>query len=235
MLQLTFCCFLKNDIFKNYPCLFNFTHILCFSCFLFICICVVTTKRNGNEKENIYHEKHPKLASRAIATNFGVGRTQIQNILKRKNELKTEYEENQLSKRKCRLRTTENDDINRLTWEWFKDVISRQLPVMGPMLEERAKLFAEQLEVDTFKESNGWLKSFRKRHNMTFSTRCGESADPPNNVVDDWKQKLPTIIEGYELRDIYNMDETGLFLRQTTNKILFHGGEKCSGGKKVKV
>ena len=41
-----------------------------------------------------YHEKHPKLASRAIATNFGVGRTQMQNILKRKNEFKTEYEEN---------------------------------------------------------------------------------------------------------------------------------------------
>ena len=66
-------------------------------------------------------------------------------------------------------------------------------------------------------------------------TRCGESADVPNNVVDDWKQKLPTIIEGYELRDIYNMDETGLFFRQTTNKTLFDSGEKCSSGKKVKV
>ena len=77
-------------------------------------------KRNGNEKENTnidvitYHEKHPKLASRAIATNFGVGRTQIQNILKCKNELKTEYEENQLSTRKRRLHTTENDDISKV-------------------------------------------------------------------------------------------------------------------------
>ena len=196
---------------------------------------MATKKKTLTLKEKIdvitYHEKHPKLVSRAIATNFGVGRTQIQNILKHKKELKTEYKENQPSTRKCQLQTTENDDINRLTWEWFKDVASRQLPVTGPMLQ----LFAEQLEVDTFKGSNGWLESFRNCHNITFLTRCGESADVPNDVVDNWKQKLPAIIEGYELRDIYNMDETGLSFRQTTNKTLCHSGEQCSGGKKVKV
>ena len=117
---------------------------------------VMTTKKKTltlKEKIDVisYHEKHPKLTSRAIATNFGVGRIQIQNILKRKNELKTECEENQPSTRKCRHRTTENDDINRLTWEWFKDVVSRKLPVTKPMLQERAKCFAEQLEVDTIK------------------------------------------------------------------------------------
>ena len=161
---------------------------------------VMATKKKTlrlNEKIDVitYHEKHPKLVSHAIATNFGVGRTQIQNILKHKNELKTEYEENQPSTRKHRLCTTENDDINRLTWEWFKDVVSRQLPVTGPMLQERAKLFAEQLEVHTFKGSNGWLESFRKHHNITFWTCCGESADVLNDVVDDWKQKLPTILK----------------------------------------
>ena len=31
------------------------------------------------------------------------------------------------------------------------------------------------------------------------------------------------------------MDETGLFFRETTNKTLFHSGEQCSSGKKVKV
>ena len=115
---------------------------------------MATKKKTLTLKEKIYvityHEKHPKLVSRAIATNFGVGRTQIQNILKRKNELKTKYEENQPSTRKRRLRTTENDDINRFTWELFKDVVSRQLSVMGPMLQGRAELFAEQLEVETF-------------------------------------------------------------------------------------
>ena len=199
----------------------------------------MATKKTLTLKEKVdvitFHEKHPKIGSREIAVNFGVGRTQIQNILKRKNELKSEFEANQPSTRKRRIRTTENDDVNKLTWEWFKDVVSRQLPVTGPMLQERAKLFAEQLKIDTFKGSNGWLESFRKRHNISFSTRCGESADVPDGVVDDWKQKLPKIIEDYELRDTYNMDETGLFFRQTTNKTLFHSGEKCSGGKKVKV
>ena len=110
-------------------------------------IVMALKKKTLTLKEKIdvitYHEKHPKLVSHVIATNFGVGRTQIQNILKCKNELKTEYEENQLSTRKRRLRTTENDDINRLTWEWFKDFVLRHLPVTGPMFQEHAKLFAE--------------------------------------------------------------------------------------------
>ena len=56
-----------------------------FHVFLFICICVVkmvmaTEKKTLTLKEKIdviTYEKHPKLASRAIATNFGVGRTEI--------------------------------------------------------------------------------------------------------------------------------------------------------------
>ena len=32
-------------------------------------------------------------------------------------------------------------------------------------------------------------------------------------LVDDWKQKLPTLCAGYDAKDIFNMDETGLFYR----------------------
>ena len=42
-------------------------------------------------------------------------------------------------------------------------------------------------------------------------------------IVDDWKQKLPNLL-GYNPKDKFNMDETGLFFWQSKNKTLFERG-----------
>ena len=41
--------------------------------------------------------------------------------------------------------------------------------------------------------------------------RCGESGNVDNEIVDDWKQKLPSLLEGYDPKNMFNMDKTGLF------------------------
>ncbi len=53
-------------------------------------------------------------------------------------------------------------------------------------------------------------------------------------MVEDWKARLPTICEGYALRDIYNLDESGLFYRQLPDYSLSIKGGDCAGGKKAK-
>lgn len=69
--------------------------------------------------------------------------------------------------------------------------------------------------------STGWLRSFIKRNNITFGSMCGERSDVNEKVVEDWKHKLATICEGYSQNDIFNMDETGLFYRDSARKT-FH-------------
>ena len=50
----------------------------------------------------------------------------------------------------------------------------------------------------------------------------------------DWYQRLPDLIEGYEEQDIFNLDETGLFYRGLPDKTLNVKGTDCTGGKKSK-
>ena len=69
------------------------------------------------------------------------------------------------------------------------------------------------MDIVDFKASNGWIESFRKRHGISFNVISGESASVPENVCDDWKEKLLELISGYEQKDVYNMDETGVFYR----------------------
>jgi hypothetical protein len=49
-----------------------------------------------------------------------------------------------------------------------------------------------------------------------------------------WKQNLPNIIQGYDTRDIRNVDEIGLLWKGVPNRNLFLQGEKCKVGKLAK-
>jgi hypothetical protein len=85
-----------------------------------------------------------------------------------------------------------------------------------------------------FKASNGWLESFRKRHQTVFNEVRGESGDVCGETVADWVAKLPSIMDRYEPKDIANGDETGLFFRALPSKTLCLKGERCSGVKLCK-
>ena len=47
----------------------------------------------------------------------------------------------------------------------------------------------------------------------------GERGDIDKNVVENWKEKLPKLCEGYEPKNIFNMNETGVFFKDTTRKL----------------
>ena len=49
----------------------------------------------------------------------------------------------------------------------------------------------------------------------------GERGDVDDSVCEDWKKKLPDICEGYEPKDIFNMDETGVFFGRARERRLW--------------
>ena len=55
-------------------------------------------------------------------------------------------------------------------------------------------------------------------------------------MVAPWEQTtLPTILSRYDLNQIYNIDEFGLFYRAQSNKSLYLKNENCVGGKRRKL
>jgi len=154
--------------------------------------------------------------------------------MKRKHGVLEDFENNCPDDRKRKVRKTGYEDINSLLYEWFKEASDRTVVVTGPMLREKALKFASDLGVTEFKASNGWLESFLKRHNIGFGNMCGEAGDVKESVVIEWKDKLPTLCSDYHPKDIFNMDETGLFYRSTASKSFHVKGETCRGGKMFK-
>jgi len=61
-----------------------------------------------------------------------------------------------------------------------------------------------------------------------------ESTGIYENVVNHLKRNLPNIIQGFDIRDIWNVDETRLLWKGVPNRSLVLQGEKCKVGKLAK-
>lgn len=106
-------------------------------------------------------------SQRQIAAQFNICKSQVHNILKRKDEIKETYEISPGSDRKRRFIRTENDEINIMTLEWYHRLKQQNVKcITGKMLQCKAREIAQQLGKTEFKASNGWLESFRKRHKI---------------------------------------------------------------------
>ncbi|XP_065837915.1 tigger transposable element-derived protein 4-like [Oscarella lobularis] len=197
---------------------------------------------SGKQRKSLSIEDKLKIikesasnSQRQLAISFGVGKSQVQRVLKRKAEIIEEFERNGNLKRKRLCVTGEFDDVDQLTWTWFELARSKNTPVSGPMIQEQARKFAVRLDKPQFSASNGWLARFKNRHNIVGSTLTGERASVEPATVESWVlERLPEIVSGYAACDVYNMDETGLLFRALPDKSLSVKGRDCAGGKKSK-
>ncbi len=53
-------------------------------------------------------------------------------------------------------------------------------------------------------------------------------------VVQDWKSNVQSVLNGYDLKDVFNCDETGLFWRGIPNRTMALKSDQCKGGKLAK-
>ena len=104
-------------------------------------------------------------------------------------------------------RLSQLKNVDEATYEWYLKARSKNIPVTGPMLQEKAKRVNEELGDATFKASNGWLDRFKKRCKVI----SGEAGGVSEETVASWKERLLSILSGYSPENLLNMDETGQF------------------------
>ena len=152
---------------------------------------------------------------RSVAEEIGVGKTQIQNIVKDKDNIRKRWEagESAACRKYTKVRKTGYEELDKVVWEWFTRARAKNIPVSGRLIQERAMMYAAELGLESFAGSNGWLDKWQKRHCVRLAVLSGEAADVDLTVVSDWGERLKTICKGYPLRDIFNADETGLYYR----------------------
>ena len=128
------------------------------------------------------------------------------------------------------------NDLDEAVFIWFKNARSNNIPVNGMVIEEKAIALSQNLNVPNSKASDVWLDKWKQRHNVTLKAVSGEENSVTPEMTASWNETyLPTILSRYELMDIYNADEFGLFYQALPNKSFHFKGDRCSGGKHSKL
>jgi len=126
---------------------------------------------------------------------------------------KTNHQSDRTAKR---ARQTEHPEVSEMMYLWVSKAMGDGILLTGEILRQKWNKFADLAGIptdDRIKLSNGWLTRFKERNGLKEMKRHGEAASSDVDTVEKERKRVQNLIKEsrYNLRDIYNMDETGLF------------------------
>ncbi|XP_067945124.1 tigger transposable element-derived protein 1-like [Watersipora subatra] len=135
------------------------------------------------------------------------------------------------------------EEIEQLLTIWFEDQQRWRSPLSLLLIQEKAKSIFEDVKAkpresaaeETFSASCGWFSRFKKRANLHNVSVFGETASVDTEAAKRFPQVLEEIIEesGYSAKQIFNVDETGLFWKIMPEKTYISCEEKTMSGYKM--
>ncbi|XP_077345327.1 uncharacterized protein LOC143989168 isoform X3 [Lithobates pipiens] len=152
-------------------------------------------KRNGlklREKILVLCAFENKESVGSLATQFGVSRAQIVQIIKRREELLEALQNNVSGDRIRRQRRTANDRVNSAVWDWLLSIRGTGITLSGRIIQDKALQVARDMGIQDFKASNGWLESFKKTHNIHRSSSSSSMMEFGDCRMDEWLASFST-------------------------------------------
>jgi len=182
------------------------------------------------QKLDIIKEIEGGVKPSTICKREDIPKSTVATWLKQRESIRALAEKKAGSKR---ARSTAHDDLDRSLLIWFKQLRDQGIPVDGPLLLEKANKLLRDMGSDRT-VSRAWIDRWKKRHSVggRRERMVGESSAVSVNMAEvNWKTEvLEPLLREYPKKNVFNMDETGLFYRLMTDKTLNFKGEKRSGG-----
>lgn len=94
------------------------------------------------------------MSNNDLAKKYNIAKSSISEIMKNKEK----FMYSTFYKHQFKLRKGKFINIEDATVKWFRVHRSKNIPISGEMIKEKAIEFAQKLSVTGFKASNGWLE-----------------------------------------------------------------------------
>ena len=129
-----------------------------------------------------------------MADHYNVPRNTISTWIKNKEKIFKAFEGGDNPKQQ-KLRASDHISLDKALYKRFVKVREEVIPINGQILK-----YAEELNIESFKTSNGWFDRWKNRHGITFKTVSGEAKSCTTEMTASWEETtFPTILSNYEL------------------------------------
>nr|XP_006128720.1 tigger transposable element-derived protein 1-like [Pelodiscus sinensis] len=135
------------------------------------------------------------------------------------------------------------ENMERLLSVWIEDQNQRNVPLSLLVIQAKAKSLYDNLKIDqgegsqteTFTASQGWFDQFKKRyhlHNIKMSDEATSADIAAAKIFSHYLKKI--IAEGgYTPKQVFNVDETGLYWKRMPEQTYISQEEKTAPGFKA--
>jgi Tc5 transposase DNA-binding domain len=115
-----------------------------------------------------------------------------------------------------RARQTQHPEVTEMLELWVQKAMAQNVLLTGEVLRQKWTKFADLAGVpkdERLNLSDGWLTRFKARNGLKQMKQHGEAGSANPETVNKEKERIRMLIgdSGYDLKDVFNMDETGLF------------------------
>ena len=204
--------------------------------------CIVLTLEN---KLAIVDHLKAGTTQEKLAEEYGIGGSMVGDLKKNEDRIRSfalTMEGLSMSKKGRKImRLADDDKLDEAVYLWFVQKRSKDMPVSGPILCEKAtQLYVKLYEGDSespFQASRGWFWHFCQCHRIRQLSLQGKKVSFDVSTVEPFKQELQELMERERLtlNQLYNCDETGLCLRMLPSKTIASRSEReASAMKKQK-
>lgn len=167
----------------------------------------------------------------SLAQEHKVHLSTIYNIKKSMNDDKKpsgNFQEYKDLQNRKRMRLPKYQQVDQCLYYWFRQMRARDFPVTGDMILQKAEEFYKGLgNLEEWKPSNGFLRTFKNRYGISSKQLCGEVASADSEAADAYVNSYATENSEFDLECTYNGDETGLNHKSLPNKSLVEHGDTC--------
>ncbi|CAI5481439.1 unnamed protein product [Closterium sp. Yama58-4] len=140
-----------------------------------------------------------------------------------------------LNNNSVRMRGGAYPELELAMVRWIPNAGPAGVPLTLATIRDHVAVIARGMNLPpTFRCSVGWVRRAMRRHGIRCRSATGEAADQDHAAVRTCQQQLPQLLMYLALRpcDVYNFDETALFLSVLPRKT--YGGARVAGRKLAK-
>lgn len=131
------------------------------------------------------------------------------------------------------------EKIEKMLTTWIEHENKQNTPINMAIIQEKAKSLMHDIgteeEAKNFQASRGWFDNFKKRQGFHNIKMTGEAASADAEAAKLYPDILKKILEEgeYSAKQVFNVDETGLYWKKMPNRTYIMEEEKTAPGFKA--